>query len=147
MRNFTTEDFAGAGQYLIRVKDGETDLRKGSYMDAGYMSTIMRKVGWITPNSRLFVDSPKEGNVYTLTDMSDGMTKCGYFDDREDPTRNDSPRTFTSESTECWKWVQFNGTQSLVDYLNNPDLCKQEVRFATQEEVVRVVLYQKARWR
>lgn len=136
MRNFNTEDFSGAGQYLVRVKD--------SYRDAGYMSTVMCKVGWITPNAKLFVDCPESGNVYTLTDMSDGMTRCGYFDTRNDPDHGKNPMRC---HTETWIWNQFNSIQSLVDYLNNPELCKNEYRFATQEEVVRVVLYQKSRWK
>ena len=56
-------------------------------------------------------------------------------------------RTTTSESIAKWKWVQFNGKKILCDYLNNPEFCQQEYRFATQEEVVRVVLYQRSRWK
>lgn len=133
MRNFTIEDFSGAGQYLIKQKE--------SYRDALYMSTIMYKVGWIRPNGKLLVDCPESGNIYTLISMSDGMTLCGYFD-----TRGFGDNPVTSEKIAKWEWVQFNGIQSLVDWLNNPEL-SQEHRFATQEEVVRVVLSQKSRWR
>ena|SRR5688572_1098795 len=138
MRNFNIEDFRGAGQYLIRA-DNDNFIS-----NTGYLSTVLKKVGWITPNHHTFVDVPEKGNIYTLTDLSDGMTSCGYFDQRDDLESKKNPRIITSEGIAKWKWVQFNGVQSLCDYLNNPDL-SQEHRFATHEEIVRVALYQKHR--
>jgi hypothetical protein len=137
MRNFTTEDFSGAGQYLIR-----NDKAPGHYTDPGYMSTITKKVGWIVPSERFLVDCPEDGNIYTLTDMSDGMTSLGYFDKRQSSNNGIGPI-----DTSGWKWVRFDTLQVLCDYLNNPELCKNEYRFATQEEMVRIIMYQKSRWR
>lgn len=137
MRNFTTEDFSGAGQYLVR-----NDKEPNKFVDTGFLSTIMKKVGYCLGQG--CSDVPERGNIMTLVDMSDGLTSLGYFDQRKDPEYRKNPRTC---NTHLWKWVQFNGTQSLCDYLNNPDLCEQEYRFATQEEVTRVALYQKSRWR
>jgi hypothetical protein len=138
MRNFTTEDFNGAGQYLIRMCPAEIaaqndpELTFYGYIRTSYLSTIMYKVGYITNIWGLGKDL---SNVYTLVAMSDGNVRLGYKDKK------------TKE------WVLFQGeedgvkgTQVLVDYLNNPEL-SQEYRFATQEEVVRVVMYQKSRWR
>lgn len=139
MRNFTIEDFSGAGQYLVR-----NDKEPNKYVDAGFLSTIMKKVGYTIPNSRCLSNPPDQGNVYTLVDMSDGLTSLGYFDQRKDPEYKNNPRRC---NTHLWEWVQFDGLQVLCDYLNNPDLCLQEYRFATQEEVVRVVMYQKSRWK
>ena len=133
MRNFTIEDFSGAGQYLVR-----NDKPENKYTDTGFLSTIMKKVGYCIGQG------PENGNIMTLINMSDGKTSLGYFDQRKDPEYKKNPRTC---NTHLWEWVQFNGDQVLCDYLNNPDLCQQEYRFATQEEVVRVVMYQKSRWR
>jgi hypothetical protein len=135
MRNFTTEDFSGSGQYLVRC-----DKEPGKYVDAGFLSTVMKKVGYC--HGKGLANEPEKGNVSTLVDMSDGMTALGYFDTTADKEYGNGP-----VNTHMWKWVQFDNTQVLCDYLNNPDLCKQEYRFATQEEVVRVVMYQKSRWR
>ncbi len=135
MRNFTTEDFSGAGQYLVR-----NDKEPNKFVDTGFLSTIMKKVGYCLGQG--VTDRPDRGNIMTLVDMSDGLTTLGYFDTRKDPNSNNGPY-----NTDKWEWVQFNGTQALCDYLNNPHLCQQEYRFATQEEVTRVVMYQKSRWR
>ena len=137
MRNFTTEDFSGAGQYLVR-----NDKEPNKYIDSGFLSTIMKKVGWCSGQGLEDFNGYK--NIMTLVDMSDGLTSLGYFDQRKDPEFRKNPRTSNSK---MWIWVQFNSTQNLCDYLNNPDLCEQEYRFTTQEEIVRVVMYQKSRWR
>lgn len=140
MRNFNTEDFSGCGQYLVR-----NDKEPNKFTDTGFLTTIMKKIGYCRGHG--LNELPEKGNVITLIDMSDGLTSFGYFDQRKDPSRNNNPRIITSETSKFWLWVQFNGLQSLCDYLNNPDLCQQEYRFATQEEVVRVVMYQRSRWR
>lgn len=140
MRNFTPEDFSGAGQYLVH-----NDKEPNKYVDTGFLSTIMKKVGYCLGQG--CAKRPKRGNIMTLVDMSDGLTALGYFDTRKDPEHGKNPRKISSENINTWVWVQFNGTQALCDYLNNPDLCEQEYRFATQEEVTRVVMYQKSRWR
>ena len=140
MRNFTTEDFSGCGQYLIRA-----DMEAGQYTNPSFMSTIMKKVGWIMADKRDFVNPP-EYNIYTLVDMSDGMTTIGFFDTTKDPEHGKNPRNTTSESLKTWVWNRFDSIQILCDYLNNPEH-SQEYRFATQEEIVRVVMYQKSRWR
>lgn len=66
-------------------------------------------------------------NSCVLISMSDGWVQEGYFNNEI--------------------FIPFEGKESLVQYLNNPELCKEEYRFATQEEVVRVVLNQSSRWR
>jgi len=136
MRNFTTEDFSGSGQYLVR-----NDKERNTYCDAGFLSTIMKKVGYCLGQGT--VGGVQENNVVTLVDMSDGKTSLGYVDTRKDPDHGKNPMTC---HTETWVWVQFDNKQVLCDYLNNPDL-SQEYRFASQEEVVRVVMYQSSRWR
>lgn len=112
MRNFTTEDFAGSGQYIIRA-----DKPANKYVDTGFITTILKKVAY------------KMGlpNRYILVDMSDGLITDGVY--------NKETKIFTP----------FTDLQSICDYLNNPEI--QEYRFATQEEVVRAVMYQKSRWR
>jgi len=127
MRNFTIEDFMGAGQYLVRNDKGPNE-----YTDTSFLTTIMKKVGYCLGHGCV---DPPDGNIMTLVDMSDGLTKLGYFDQRNDPTYNDNPRTIDSST---WIWVPFSNKQVLCDYLNNPDLCRQEYRFATNEELVRV---------
>lgn len=139
MRNFTIEDFSGSGQYLLRMSPREIHCRDNNeqfegYSNTGYLSTIIKKVGWITNNYGI-------GNgeqIYTLTDMSDGMTILGNY------THN-NPQSNNWEKI-IWQGENGLGKQKLVDWLNNPEL-SQEHRFATQEEVVRVVLSQKSRWR
>ena len=134
MRNFTTEDFSGCGQYLVR-----NDKEPNQYVDTGFLTTVMKKVGWCPGQG-----TQKWERTYTLTDMSDGLTKLGYFDQRRDPGYKSNPREC---NTSLWDWVQFTDLMVLCDYLNNPDLCHQEYRFATQEEVVRVVMFQSSRWK
>lgn len=124
MRNFKPEDFDGSGQYLIR-NDGEPNTLK----DSGYMSTITYKVGY--SHGHGFTSKPDKGNIVLLVSMADGWTQSGYFDKhgKEDP--------------EFWTFSQWNSKQDFCNWLNTKD---QEMRFATQEEIVRVVLYQKGRW-
>lgn len=130
MRTFTTEDISGAGQYLIR-----NDKEPGKFVDPGFMSTIMLKVGYIYGNKHVGFQDSK----YTLTDMSDGWTRLGYFITKDDEGNQ-------IEDSDKWGFKTFTEPQDLVDYLNNESL-SQEYRFATQEEVVRVVMYQKSRWK
>jgi len=125
MRNFTPEDFAGAGQYLIR-----NDKEAGKYTDAGFMSTVMYKVGYLMGGGGL-VDAELK-NVPLLISMADGWTRCGFHIKNTDSDKRSI-------------FVRWNSWQDLCDYLNTEE--SQEMRFATQEEVVRVVMYQKLRWR
>lgn len=139
MRNFKVEDFSGAGQYLLRMSPDEVHARNnnkpfGGYCDTGYLSTIIKKVGWITNNYNI----GNGGQIYTLTDMSDGMTRIGNYTAKDPKTNNYEKIIWQGENSE--------GLQLLCNYLNNPEL-SQEHRFATQEEVVRVVMYQSSRWR
>lgn len=139
MRNFTLEDFSGAGQYLLRMSPDEIHARDNNkpfsgYSNTSYLSTIIKKVGWITNNYEI-----GDGEqIYTLTDMSDGMTIIGNYT-AKDPKSNNWEKII-------WQGENGSGKQKLVNWLNNSEL-SQEHRFATQEEIVRVVLYQKGRWK
>ena len=119
MRNFTTEDFKGSGQYLVYD-------RAKVYLDTGYLSTLMFKIGYLHGNN---AKQRGQDNNYCLVAMSDGWIIEGYIPEGDD-------KVFKS----------FTSKQDLVDYLNTVGLTE-EYRFATQEEVVRVVMYQKGRWR
>jgi muramoyltetrapeptide carboxypeptidase LdcA involved in peptidoglycan recycling len=49
MRNFTIEDFSGAGQYLLRMSREEIYAKENNkkfsgYSDVSYLSTIIRKI-------------------------------------------------------------------------------------------------------
>ena len=143
MRNFKIEDFSGAGQYLLRMSPDEIYKKNNNqkfcgYSDSSFLSTIVKKVGWITNN----YDIGNGEQIYTLTDMSDGMTILGNY----------SSKTPESNNWEKIIWQADNfddrdgGKRKLVEWLNNPEL-SQEHRFATQEEIVRVVMYQSSRWR
>lgn len=139
MRNFKTEDFTGAGQYLLRMSPEELHCKTNNkpfygYSDTGYLSTIIKKVGWITNN----YDIGNGEQIYTLTDMSDGMTTIGNFT-AKDPKSNNYEKVI-------WQGEGNSGKQLLCNWLNN-DTLSQEHRFATQEEIVRVVLNQSSRWR
>ena len=139
MRNFTKEDFSGSGQYLLRMSPDEIYKRENNkpfsgYSDTGYLSTIVKKVGWIINNEGV-------GNgeqIFTLTDMSDGMTQIGNYTSKK-PDSNNWEKVI-------WQGKDGEGKQLLCDWLNNPEL-SQEHRFATQEEIVRIVLSQNHRWR
>lgn len=146
MRNFTTEDFSGCGQYLVRMSPQELQAKENGtafsgYKTVSYLSTLMKKVGYCLGQGTTHYG---QGNIYTLVDMSDGLTKLGYFDTSKDP--NYTPRGGGAANTDLWTWVPFDSVQALCDYLNS-EYHSQECRFATQEEVVRVVLYQRSRWR
>lgn len=139
MRNFKVEDFDGAGQYLLRMSPKEVYAKENNerflgYSNTSYLSTIVKKVGWIINNYNI-----GDGEqIYTLTDMSDGMTIIGNFTSA-DPQSNNWEKII-------WQGEGKQGLQKLVNWLNNPVL-SEEHRFATQEEIVRVVLSQQTRWR
>lgn len=145
MRNFTTEDFSGSGQYLLRMSPSEIHQRENNlkvigYSDTGFLSTIIRKVGWITNNYKIGTGE----QIVTLTDMSDGRTLIGNF-------THEKPGRDTNWDKIIWQREAGDedsdgGKRRLVDWLNNPKL-SQEHRFATQEEVVRCIMYQSSRWR
>ncbi len=137
MRNFTTEDFNGSGQYIIRA-----DKEAGQYVEPGFMSTILYKVGYCLGQG--CINPPDEGNITTLVSMSDGMTKLGYFNTLNDPNWQPDMNPKGPANTDKWIWVPFNSKQIFCNYLNNSDF-SQEYRFATQEEVVKVIEYQKSR--
>lgn len=144
MRNFTTEDFNGAGQYLIRMGPEEIDTQntgKGehTYRDAGYLSTIMFKVGYVVNNLEI-----GNGNqIACLIAMSDGMVSMYNYTSKH-PEENDYEKTLWQGNRENNE--PYDSKQKLVDWLNNQEL-SDEYRFATQEEVVRVVLYQRSKWK
>lgn len=109
------------------------------FANTSYLSTVMQKVGYCLGQG---TTHEGDGNLYTLVNMSDGLTKLGYFD----TTKDLSWPNGESGNSDLWTWVPFDSKQAICDYLNDPNYSK-EHRFATQEEVVRVVLYQKSRWK
>lgn len=145
MRNFTPEDFSGAGQYLVRVTNEELYAREqnkpfNGVTRTGFLSTIMYKVGYIRNNWKI---GGSNGRITTLAAMSDGCTQHGHF-----ITEDEKGNKLEIKDWLKVLWVtddNSSGKEKLCNHLNDPDT--QEMRFATQEEVVRVVLYQKARWR
>jgi len=70
--------------------------------------------------------------------MSDGRTIIGNY-------TSEIPKSNNYEKI-IWQGKGDIGQQKLIDWLNNPKL-SQEHRFATQSEIVRVVMYQSSRWR
>lgn len=90
-------------------------------LNTGYLSTILYKVGYI---------HLREKAIVTKISMSDGLTQTGYYIENE--------------------FIEFSDTtlngakQKFVDYLNNNPYAD-TYRFATNEELLRVVNYQ--RWR
>tara|TARA_R110000850_G_scaffold34024_2_gene92258 strand:- start:2935 stop:3348 length:414 start_codon:yes stop_codon:yes gene_type:complete len=137
MRDFKPEDFDGSGQYIIR-----NDKAPDYFTDAGFMSTVMYKVGYMHGNR---VSS--FGHAIVKISMADGWTTMGYF--------NKNGFTENPQQPDKWTWVPWTSTfeensivakQKFCDYLNNPEL-SQEYRFATHEELMRVCLYQKRRCR
>lgn len=122
MRNFKEDDFDGAGQYIIRTSKGPNEVKSG-----GFLATTAFKIGYTH-------DSSFGSNVYTLISMTDGWTRDSFKD-------------------ENGNWVKFAGDdnqsakQKLVHYLNSPELCPQEYRHATFDEMVRVILHTKSRCR
>lgn len=134
MRNFETKDFTGCGQYLVRNR-----FAPNACKDTGYMETLMVKVGF-TNSARALADSGRR--PLCLVDMSDGLTRLGYFDTTADPEY----KTNGKANTDLWVWHDFDDFPALCEYLNNPAHCE-EYRFATHEEVMRVVLGQRGRCR
>lgn len=134
---FTPKDFEGAGQYIVR--EGINKVNYPYIMDTGYLSTVLMKIGWTHGTRREHTHS----NIYCLIDMSDGMVKEGYF-------TNTKTETGESIDSEQWIWNTFSGTTNheaktrLCEYLNNNPY-GETYRMATNEEVIRVVAYQKHR--
>lgn len=122
MNSFKVEDFSGSGQYLVRTDKKHVE-------DTGYLSTIMYKVGYMHNNNLV---QHGEYNNYCLISMSDGWTRDGYFEKNG------------SENTRDWTYKAYIDKNVFVEYLNTRN---ETYRFATQEEVVRVVMYQSSRWR
>ena len=135
---FKPEDFNGAGHYI--VKENINKESTPFISDSGYLSTIMKKVGWNRGNRR---ESFITSNIYCLVDMSDGLITEGYFSN----TGNIINGSYETPS-EKWIWNEFSGEnnyegkQKLCEYLNN-NTHGDTFRFATNEEVVRVVMYQR----
>lgn len=145
MRQFTIEDFSGAGQYLIRMSPREIHCRKTDnddkfygYTDTGYLSTIMYKVCYLINN----YDIGNGENIYGLCAMSDGMLKISNYTIKEPKENNYEKNIWQKDGDHD----PDGGKRKLVEWLNNEELSP-EYRFATQEEVVRVAMYQKSRWR
>ena len=141
MRNFTAEDFAGYGQYLVRMGASELDVQKTGkvfqgYSNTGYLSTIMYKVGYHTNNLEI-------GNgeqLVCLVSMSDG-----YVDFYHYPNAGRGIRGADEWEKVIWQATgEKTGWQVLADFLTTGT---EEFRFATQEELVRVVMYQSSRWK
>ena len=145
MRDFRKEDFAGGGQYLVRLtneelKANEQGTKYQGVVNTGYLSTIMEKVGYIHGNPDVY----NGGQLITLTAMSDGWTR--FMDFGPDVDKSDNKIQLDKRRKNIWQTEgDSSGTQKLCNFLNAP--YSQEVRFATQEEVIRVVAYQKHRWR
>jgi len=137
MRDFKLKDFDGAGQYLLRMCPEEIIANKQGkkfvgYTDAGYLTTIVYKVGYVHRIEDF-------GQCRTLTSMADGWTQMNHFIKEEDGNLRRvfwaSPKGAPAKA----------GRQKFVDHLNNDK--GSEYRFATQEEVVRVVMSQNWRWK
>jgi len=132
---FTPEDFDGVGQYILR--EPPSKLNTLYVADTGYLSTIMMKVGYSNNTRRKNAKS----NIYCLIYMSDGLVKEGYFTN----TKTESGESIDSEK---WIWNEFSGDNGfeaktrLCEYLNNNPY-KETYRFATNEEVVRVIMHQR----
>jgi hypothetical protein len=143
MRNFKVEDFEGSGQYLIRMSLKEIYERNlgnvnYQYENIGFLSTLMKKVGYIRN-----LDNIGNGfQLITLTDMSDGCTYIGNFTAKDINSNNYEREIWQADNDED----DDGGTRKLVEWLNNSEL-SQEHRFATQDEVVKVVMHQSSKWR
>jgi hypothetical protein len=136
MKNFVIDDFSGSGQYLVRLCPKQIqqilENKQPHLCDTGFLSTIMYKVGYSHGHG------PTNPSTSCLISMADGWTRHGYIDKHG------------SEDTTDWEFVPWLTKQQLCDYLNGISLERdhiEEYRFATQEEVVRVVMSQKSRWR
>ena len=141
MRNFKVEDLEGAGHYLVKVTDQCRERinngKKPFIVDTGYLSTVMYKVGYNHNN-----DNPDKGQRACLISMSDGWVRDRHL------TRDESKAVGGRYEHHVWETSKdrtVEGMQLLIDHLNSDD--SEEMRFATQEEVVRVVMYQSHRWR
>lgn len=128
MRNFTPKHFLGSGGCLIRMSKTELNCIKENKDFDGESKT-----------STLYCSLVKVGYCYSdtanfrvcLIDMSDGHVVTGNVDENYKKT--------------LWE-SRINGAEAkqlLCDYLNDENT--HEHRFATQEEVMRVILYQTAR--
>lgn len=131
---FKPEDFDGGGQYIVRETPNK--INTPHIADSGYLSTIMMKVGYSHGTRRKNAKS----SIYCLIDMSDGLVKEGYFSN----TKTESGESIDSDK---WIWNEFAGDNSfeaknrMCEYLNNNPY-KETYRFATNEELVRVVMRQ-----
>ena len=141
MRNFKVQDFEGSGQYLVRMGEDEIKKRKKGLIPGvesdSYLCTITYKVGYITNNYKI---GGTRGQITCLTAMSDGHVTLGHYITK----RKDG----TNIGIADWKkilWVtdeNSSNKQKFVDHLNDTDVNgAQEMRFATKEEIIRVVSY------
>jgi hypothetical protein len=139
MRNFTPNDFEDSGQYILRMSSKEIQAREqnepfNGYSNTGYLTTLIKKVGYL---NGIGIGNGHE-RLMTLVDMSDGSTMIGNY-----PVKD---LTMSNCKLVLWQGDSLTRKQLLCDWLNNSELC-QEHRFATQEEIVRCVMYQKSRWK
>lgn len=129
MRNFTSEDFTGCGQYLVKIGPQEMAAREAgqtSYtvQDTGYLATMLYKVGWGVAYEK---EDGSSCYYLALVSMTDGMVTNRY----------------KPSASEDWTFITgsagITAFDVFADFLNTG---MEEYRFATQEEVVRVILYQ-----
>ena len=110
MRNFTTEDFSGGGQYIVRA-----DKDKNQYENTSFLSTIMKKVGYCLGHGTKEGYQDGFNNITTLVDMSDGRTSLGYFNTLNDPNWQPHMNPKGPSNSDKWIWVPFNSKQVFCD--------------------------------
>jgi len=133
MRNFKISDFEGGGHYLVRTT-------KKYIEDNGFLSTITFKVGYMYK-----IPGFLSQQVITLTSMSDGWTRIGniILHDKHGNKLHQNDWGFNT-----WKNDDLGdklGLAKFVLHLNSEHT--QEMRFATKEEIIRVVSYSKTRYK
>ncbi len=130
---FKPKDFEGSGQYIVK----ETTIKERTPMveRSGYLSTVMFKIGYIK-------EAIPKKHTCCLIYMSDGLIMTGYYSNTR--TKEGEPIHDVS------KWIRndFSGEyadeakEKLCEYLNNNPY-GDTYRFATNEEVVRVIMHQR----
>ena len=121
---FNVENLSGGGSYLVRSD-------RHSLPDTGFLSTVLFKVSYFHSQGEE-VDNT-HFHLYGLVSMSDGYLLRGWYE------KNDS------DDPMDWKFNHFDSLAVLADWLNGA-LTSSRWRFATHEELLRVVLYQTARF-
>ena len=138
MRNFKLEDFETGNVYLVALCSDQlrqmSESKIPTVEDDTKLSKTMYKLGFMVHYNQM---TNTYYDVSCLINMNNGYTRYFNYENTRDTTKPNEEIKWTkiiwSDSV-----VGETGVEKVIRYLNNP-VESSEYRFATKEEVLRVI--------